>query len=118
MFDIDDLGNFQHFGCYYQNWKDAKIELGSGTYIAPNVGFITENHNIYNLDEHDTSAGINIGKACWIGMNAVILPGVKLGDHTIVGAGAIVTKSFQEGYVIIGGVPAVELRKLDKADFE
>jgi acetyltransferase-like isoleucine patch superfamily enzyme len=47
-------------------------------------------------------------------MNAVILPGVVLGDHTIVGAGAVVTKSFPEGYCIIAGVPAKVIKTIDK----
>lgn len=55
-----------------------------------------------------------IGRNCWIGMNAVILPGVKLGDYTIVGAGAVVTHSFPEGYCVIGGVPAKKIKDLDK----
>ena len=45
-------------------------------------------------------------KNCWIGFNAVILPGVILGDNTIVGAGSIVTKSFESGHCVIAGNPA------------
>lgn len=45
-------------------------------------------------------------------MNAVILPGVHLGDHTIVGAGSVVTRSFPEGNIIIAGVPAKKIKDL------
>ena len=48
---------------------------------------------------------IRIGNKCWIGANAIVLPGVSLGDHVIVGAGAIVTKSFPSNCTI-AGVPA------------
>lgn len=75
---------------------------------------ITENHNVYNLDYHDITQDIKIGNHCWIGMNSVILPGVTLGDYTIVGAGAVVTKSFVEGYCIINGVPSKKIRNLDR----
>ena len=59
-------------------------------------------------------AKIEIGKYCWIGAGAKIMPGVILGDWTIVGAGAVVTKSFSTGYCIIGGIPAVEIRDIEK----
>jgi acetyltransferase-like isoleucine patch superfamily enzyme len=47
-------------------------------------------------------------------MNAVILPSVRLGDFTVVGAGSVVTKSFNEGYCIIAGNPATKIKSLDK----
>ncbi|NRB54352.1 MAG: acyltransferase, partial [Saprospiraceae bacterium] len=59
---------------------------------------------------------VEIGKYCWIGMGAVILPGVKLGEYTIVAAGAIVTKSFENGYCVVGGNPAKVLKELNPAD--
>lgn len=113
-FDVDDMNNFQHFGCYFQNWNGGIITIGKGTYIAPNVGLITENHNMYDLDTHEEPKDITIGKHCWIGMNSVVLPGVILGDYTIVGAGAVVTHSFLEGHCVIGGVPALKIKDLDK----
>ena len=47
-------------------------------------------------------------------MNSVILPGVVLGPHTVVAAGAVVTKSFEEGYCVIGGTPAKMIKKIEK----
>lgn len=111
FFDPDDINNFQGYGNYFQNFK-GKIYIGKGTYIAPNVGIITANHNPYNLDEHLPGKDVIIGKKCWIGMNSVILPGVCLGDHTIVGAGSVVTKSFPDGNCIIAGNPARIIRVL------
>lgn len=115
VFDNDDLNNFQHFGCYFQNYN-GKIFIGKGTYIAPNVGIITENHDVKNLDMHTPAKDVIIGEKCWIGMNSMILPGVELGKNTIVGAGAVVTKSFKEGNCVIAGNPARLLRKLEKED--
>lgn len=111
FFDNDDLINFQSSGCYFQNF-DGKIKIGLNTFIAPNVGIITANHNIYNLNEHNKSRDVNIGNNCWIGMNSTILPGVILGNNTIVGAGSVVTKSFEDGYCVIAGNPAKVVKKL------
>lgn len=105
FFSPNDLHIFQTFGTYFQA-IDAKIIIGEGTYIAPNVGLITTNHDPENLDKHLLGKNIVIGKKCWIGMNAIILPGVKLGDGTIVGAGSVVTKSFESGMCTIAGNPA------------
>lgn len=116
-FDIDDLHIFQTPGCYWQN-HDGKIKIGKGCHVAPNVGIITTNHDIYNLEKHIQGKDVVIGNNSWIGMNAVVLPGVILGEHTIVGAGSVVTHSFPEGYCVIGGVPAKEITKLDKSKLE
>lgn len=112
-FDINDLHIFQTPGCYWQNHK-ANIVIGEGSHVGPNVGLITTNHDLYNLDNHGMGKDIILGKSCWIGMNAVILPGVELGDHTIVGAGSVVTKSFPKGFCVIAGNPAKIIKELDK----
>lgn len=111
-FDPDDLNNFQGVGNYYQAL--AKIRIGTGTYIAPNVGIITGNHDPQDLHRHLPPKPVTIGKNCWIGMNSIVLPGVTLGDGTVVGAGSVVTKSFPHGYCIIAGNPATILKDFGK----
>lgn len=111
-FDLDDMHIFQMSGVYFQA-LDAKLKFGKGIWIAPNTGFITSNHDINNIEKHVEGKEIIIGDKCWIGMNAVILPGVKLGPNTIVAAGAVVNKSFEEGYCVIGGNPAKLLKKIN-----
>lgn len=81
------------------------IEIGDYTNIGPGVGIISANHDPIDNSKHRPAPPIKIGRHCWIGMNAVILPGVELGDYVIVGAGAVVTKSFP-GHVFIAGNPA------------
>ena len=115
-FHPDDLNDFQNMGCYFQGI--GKITIGRGTYIAANVGIITANHSFENLDAHDEAKPVFIGERCWIGMNSVILPGVTLGDRTIVGAGSIVTRSFPEGGCVIAGNPAKLIRKIAEPDTE
>lgn len=99
-------------GCYIQG--GGKVYIGDYTQIAPNVGIISSNHDLYDSRKKIVSE-VRIGKYCWIGMNAVILPNVTIGDFTIVGAGAIVTKSFPEGFGVIAGNPARLVKKIDRS---
>lgn len=111
-FDPEDLNIFQKSGNYYQA-NDAKIIIGKGTYIACNVGIITANHDLNDLSKHQKGKDVIIGPNSWIGLNSVILPGVHLGEHTIVGAGSVVTKSFPDGNCVIAGNPAKIIKKLN-----
>jgi acetyltransferase-like isoleucine patch superfamily enzyme len=92
------------------------IIIGDYCNIGPNVGILSANHDKINNAHHEKNDPIQIGHFCWLGMNAVVLPGVTLGDFTIVGAGAVVTKSFSEGYCVIAGNPASVIKQLNKAD--
>jgi hypothetical protein len=112
-FAPEDINNFQSHGAYFQ-CSAAKITLGKGTFIAPNVGLITANHDLKNLDQHLSGQEIKIGDHCWIGMNSVVMPGVTLGNGTIVAAGSVVTRSFTEGNCLLAGSPAQLKRQLTK----
>lgn len=100
--------------CYIQGASGIKI--GDYSLVGPGVGLITNNHDIYDIHSDQPSAGIVIGKYCWIGMNAVILPGVRLGDHTVVAAGAVVTKSFPLGFCVLGGIPARVVKTINRGE--
>jgi acetyltransferase-like isoleucine patch superfamily enzyme len=90
------------------------VHIGDYTNLGPNTGIISANHDPIDNDRHMPEDPVVIGRFCWLGMGAVVLPGVRLGDFTIVGAGAVVTKSFPEGYCVIAGNPAKIIRMLDK----
>lgn len=98
------------------NFIDASngIEIGDFTNIGPGVGLISANHNTVDNRLYTQHPPIRIGAFCWLGMHAIVLPGVVLGDFTTVAAGAVVTKSFPEGHCIIGGNPARIIKLLDK----
>jgi len=97
----------------YFLYRVEKIHIGHNTWIGPNVGIITQNHDLANLYHFQPPKDVIIGNGCWIGMNSVILPGIILGDHTIVGAGSVVTRSFPEGKIVIAGNPARLLKKIE-----
>ena len=111
IFDRNDIHIFQSPGLYINNFSE-KVYIGPGTYIAPNVGIITANHDLNNPSIHMKGKSVRIGENCWIGMNSVILPGVELGDNTVVGAGSIVTKSFPKGKCVIAGNPAKIIKEI------
>lgn len=91
------------------------INIGAHTMIANNVIIIGSNHCIeigtpmrlqpWNID----TGGVDIGKDCWIGAGSIILPGSKIGDGSIVAAGAVVRGEVLSGS-IVGGVPARLIR--------
>lgn len=101
---------FQRQGCYLQG--RGKLFIGDYVGSASNVVIISGNHSVYNQDDADLRETV-IGDYCWIASNVVILAGVVLGPRTIVGAGSVVTKSFPEGYCVIGGNPAKVIKKLE-----
>jgi acetyltransferase-like isoleucine patch superfamily enzyme len=105
-------------GCYIQG--RGGIVIGDYTQISCNVGIISGNHNFYDCRKHDPESfpSVKIGAHGWIGMNSMILPGVNLGDFTIVGAGSVVTKSFPEGHCVIAGNPARVIKHLDRSKCE
>lgn len=90
-------------GCYIQGRNG--VTIGDDTRFAPGVKITSANHDPSDLSKWENTQPITIGKRCWIGANAVILPSVELGDDVIARAGAVVTKSFSRGS-IIAGVPA------------
>ena len=113
-FHPNSINIFFQKGCYYQAF--APITIGKDVWIAQNVGIITANHDVNNPENHAEAKPVTIGDSCWIGMNSVILPGVSLGEHTVVGAGAVVTKSFSDGYCVVAGNPAKIIKKLEKRE--
>lgn len=96
-------------GCYIQGTNG--IIFGENVWVGPGVGIISANHSTDNYFEHPPARPIRIGDNCWIGMNAVILPEVELGEHVVVGAGSIVTHSF-ESDCLIAGNPARIIKHL------
>lgn len=101
-------------GCYIQG--NGGVYIGNYVRFASNIGIISGNHDIYDHTKH-VNKEIRIGDYTWIGQGAIILPGVQLGPRTIVGAGSVVTKSFPDGFCIVGGNPAKLIKELDKEKF-
>lgn len=103
-------------GCYLDGRNG--IEFGKNVWVGPFVKIISMNHSLTKYTEYVKVEKIVIKENCWIGANSIILPGVVLGEHTIVAAGSVVTKSFPETDQVIGGNPARVIKKIAKYQTE
>ena len=102
------LGKYVYFNFNCCILDDMDVKIGDYCLFAPNVQIYTATHPVdgnIRLQMLEYSKPVVIGKACWIGGNATICPGVTLGDNVSVAAGSVVTKSFPSNCVI-GGNPA------------
>ena len=119
-------GHHVHFGDYvYANFNltlvdDTHIYVGDHTMIGPNVTLATAGHPIWpELREkaYQFNCDIHIGRNCWLGAGVIVLPGVTIGDHTVVGAGSVVTKDLPANVVAVGN-PCRVLREIGEHDRE
>lgn len=103
-------GVFINSGCCFQD--QGGIEIGDNTLIGQQVVIATLNHDFLPEKRGNmTPSPVKIGKNVWIGAHATILPGITIGDGSIIAAGAVVTKNVPEN-VIVAGVPAKILKEI------
>ena len=119
-------GHHVHFGSnIYANFgltlvDDTHIYVGDCTMFGPNVVVATAGHPILpELREqgYQYNAPVHIGKNCWIGAGALIMPGITIGDNVVIGAGSVVTKDIPSNTVAVGN-PCRVLRKINDRDKE
>ncbi|MBO5496940.1 MAG: sugar O-acetyltransferase [Oscillospiraceae bacterium] len=99
---------------------DTHIDIGDYTMIGPNVVLATAGHPILpGLREQGLqyNAPVVIGRNCWLGAGVLVMPGVTIGDNTVVGAGSVVTKDLPANVVAVGN-PCRVLRKIGEKDRE
>lgn len=117
-------GKHCHFGdCVYANFNltlvdDTHIYIGSNTMIGPNVTIATAGHPILpELREqaYQFNAPVHIGKNCWLGAGVIVLPGITIGDNSVIGAGSVVTKDIPENVIAVGN-PCRILREIGEKD--
>lgn len=97
-------------GCYIDGRNG--IVLGDNVWIGPRVSIISMDHNLLNYNHYKVEKPVVIGRDSLLTTNSIILPGVELGPHTVVAAGAVVTKSFPEGNQVLAGNPAKVVKQL------
>lgn len=96
----------------------AKVLIGDNVMIGPNVSIYTAGHPVHyeiRNQGYEYTVPVSIGNNVWIGGNAVINPGVTIGDNSVVGSGSVVTKDIP-GNVIAAGNPCKVLRGINEED--
>lgn len=119
-------GKHCHFGKnVYANFNltcvdDTHIYVGDYTMFGPNVTLATPGHPVLpelREKQYQFNMPIHIGKNCWLGAGVIVLPGVTIGDNSVIGAGSIVTKDIPANVLAVGN-PCRVLREINEHDRE
>lgn len=108
------IGNHTRIGLH--NTIIGPVEIGSHVNLAQGITVTALNHNFDDtqkrIDEQGVSTNpVTIEDDVWIGANAVILPGVTIGNHCVIAAGAVVTKDVPP-HSLVAGVPAKVIKNI------
>jgi acetyltransferase-like isoleucine patch superfamily enzyme len=112
------IGSNVSFGGRVVLFGTAPIEIGDNTMIALNVIIHTATHDYtdHPMWRKRIDRPVKIGKHVWIGAAAIIMPGVIIGDYSVIGAGSVVTASIPRGAIVVGN-PAKILRFREPASY-
>lgn len=119
-------GKHVHFGKnIYANFNltlvdDTHIYVGDYTMFGPNVTVASAGHPIWpelRQKGYQYNFPVRIGKNCWIGAGVIIVPGITIGDHVVIGAGSVVTKDLPSNVIAVGN-PCKVLREVNDHDRE
>ena len=110
------IGNNVWVGRDFKVYGNGKVVIGNNIDIAPDVSFVTGSHEIGN-STHRAGKGISysiqVDDGCWLGARATIMGNTTIKEGSIIAAGAVVNQPVGPD-AIYGGVPAKEIRRLDR----
>ena len=93
----------------------AKVTFGDNVFIGPNCSFYTPIHTLKAEERNsgiEKALPIKVGNNVWFGGNVVVLPNVKIGDNSVIGAGSVVTKDIPANVVAVGN-PCKVIKEID-----
>lgn len=110
VFNLDNLklGDNSCLGPRCSIYNFAPVSIGRNCQFAAEVTILTGSHDEKNMEP--SKSQISIGEGVWVGARVTVMPGVKIGDHAVIGAGSLVTKDIPD-WAVAAGVPAKVLRK-------
>lgn len=104
------VGDCSCIGPHAELYSKAPIRIGDHAVISQDAYLCTASHDVASPVMALTTAPITIGNGCWVAARAALLPGVTLGDGTVVGLGAVVAKSLPPNVIAVGN-PARAVRQ-------
>ena len=107
VYSANLLRSFEFSGCCYFSAPNG-IHFGKDVLFAPHLKIISANHAFSGDRDRVVNRPVVIDHNVWIGCGVTILPGVRIGEHAVVGAGSVVTKDV-ERFSVVAGVPAVKI---------
>ncbi|MBQ1889979.1 MAG: pyridoxamine 5'-phosphate oxidase family protein [Selenomonas sp.] len=119
-------GHYLHLGHHvYANFNltlvdDTDIYIGDYTMLGPNVVLAATGHPVLPALRRrglQFSMPIHIGKCCWLGAGVIVMPGITIGDNTVIGAGSIVTHDIPANVVAVGN-PCHVMRQINEQDYK
>lgn len=111
------VGNNVTINDFVHIWGGGGVTIGDGTMVASGTKIISQTHDPGALEDGlayfqtSKTGPIVIGQNVWIGSNACILPGITIGENSIIAAGAVVTRNVPRN-TVVAGIPARTLRTL------
>jgi acetyltransferase-like isoleucine patch superfamily enzyme len=96
----------------------SRIVIEDDVLLGPNVSIYSSTHNFEDITQPVKEQGYNVSgvllkKGCWVGVNSVILPGVTIGQNSVIGANSVVTKDVPDFSIAVGS-PAKVIRNLNE----
>ena len=117
---LAEIGNNVYANFNLTLVDDTDIFVGDNVMFGPNVIIATAGHPVdppLREKVAQFNIPVRIGKNVWIGAGAIVLPGVTIGDHSVIGAGSVVTKDIPPNVVAVGN-PCRVLREINDRDKE
>jgi len=105
------IGDRAALNSFCKLFGHGSIDIGAETQLGPGTLITTTGHDYQDKELNATYQPVRLGRRVWVGANVTILQGVTIGDHSVIGAGAVVNKDIPP-YCIAVGVPAKVVKSL------